>query len=180
MAINRQRILLAIDPGPVYSGWCVMNETTYQPIWFGKDVNEFLENHIWHDTWFDDEKYSPFFNIDEVAIEMVDSYGMPVGREVFQTCVQIGRFQGLCALRGLAPYSIYRSEEKLRICHSTKANDATIRQALVDRFAPNAPNHGKGTKQNPSLFYGFKKDVWQAFAVGVTFIDKRKEERGEN
>ena len=59
---------------------------------------------------------------------------------------------------------VTRKEEKLAICHSMKANDATIRQALVDRFAPGTPNHGKGNKKKPGFFYGFSADMWSAFA----------------
>ena len=62
-------------------------------------------------------------------------------------------------------------QEKLAICHSPRANDATIRQALIDRFAPGTPNKGKGTKKEPGWFYGFRADIWQAYAVGVTWAD---------
>ena len=101
---------------------------------------------------------------------MVASYGMPVGREVFETCVWIGRFTE--ALKGRCQITyIYRKDEKLTICNSPRANDATIKQALVDRFAYGQPNHGKGTKKMPGWFYGFRQDVWAAYAVAVTYHD---------
>jgi hypothetical protein len=59
----------------------------------------------------------------------------------------------------------------MNLCHSMKANDATIKQALVDRFAYGISNHGKGSKKEPGWFYGFSKDVWAAYAVGVTYHD---------
>jgi hypothetical protein len=52
-----------------------------------------------------------------------------------------------------------------------KAKDGNIRQALIDRFGP------VGTKKNPGWFYGFSGDVWQAYAVGVTYADMQKDNR---
>lgn len=52
-----------------------------------------------------------------------------------------------------------------------KATDATIRQALIDLFAKDTPNKGKGTKKDPGYFYGFKSDIWSAFSVAYTYYD---------
>ena len=54
----------------------------------------------------------------------------------------------------------------------SRAKDANIRQALVDRFAPGQPNHGKGTKDEPGWFHGFRADVWQAYALAVLVADR--------
>ena len=96
-----------------------------------------------------------FANYDLLVIEMIASYGMPVGKEVFDTCVWIGRF--------------IQQDEKMNICGSMKAKDSNIRQALIDRFGT------VGTKKNPGWFYGFKADCWSAYAVGITYLDLTKE-----
>lgn len=156
--------ILAIDPGNIESGYCVLNG--YKPIEVNKVRNERIENVLFLLDYFDRCK--------TVVIEMVESYGMPVGREVFDTVRWIGKFEAYAEKHGMKVEFVTRKEEKLTICNSMKANDSTIRQALVDRFAPGTPNHGKGTKKEKGFFYGFKADMWSAFAVGVTYLDRKK------
>lgn len=112
-----------------------------------------------------------------VVIEMVASYGMAVGKEVFDTCVWIGRFTQAALDAGCPVEYVYRMEEKMAICHDSRAKDSNIRQALIDRFAKHDKKTGKGTKANPDVFYGFKADMWSAFACGTVWIDKRNEQR---
>ena len=109
-----------------------------------------------------------------LVIEMIQSFGMPAGSSLFETCVWIGRFfEVAMTLTGYYPELIYRREEKLHICESPKANDATIRHALIDRFAKHDYKFGRGTKKNPDWFYGFKQDMWAAYAVGLTYIETK-------
>ncbi len=147
-------MILSIDPGNIESAFCLIDKETYKPIKFGKIRNEELLNIV------KDEFY------DDFVIEMIASYGMPVGKEVFDTCVWIGRFIQASYCYG---FYIYRKEEKLNLCGSMKAKDSNIRQALIDRFGV------VGTKKAKGWFYGFKKDIWSAYAVGVTWLDKQKE-----
>jgi hypothetical protein len=165
---NEKRLLLAIDPGTEESAYCYVDMLTYKPILFGKIPNMDLLRKL-----IDKDGICPA----HMAIEMVASYGMPVGKEVFETCVWIGRFVQAMDWAPLRIDYVYRMEERQMICHSSKARDANITQALIDRFAKGVSNHGKGTKKEPGWFYGFRKDIWQAYAVGVTYIDKCKEGR---
>ena len=107
---------------------------------------------------------------------MIASYGMPVGREVFETCVWIGRFVQRLDDGGIITVRTPRQPVKLHHCHSARATDATIRQALVDRFTPGQPNHGKGTKSSPGFFHEFRADIWQAMALAVYTADHLREE----
>ena len=148
-------MILAIDPGNEYSGYAVLDKKL-KPVEFGKAPNNELYEKV--ELWVND-----WPAITQLAIEMIASYGMPVGKEVFETCVVIGRIVQI-AIKLPTQY-IYRREEKINLCGSMKAKDANIRQALIDRFGP------VGTKKNPGWFYGVAKDVWSAIAVGVTFHD---------
>lgn len=152
----KENYILAIDPGNVESAYCIIEKETYKPIEFGKINNESLLLKI------------DFLKYDKLIIEMIASYGMSVGQTVFETCVWIGRF---VQSRKCYNYEyIYRKEEKMNLCHSMKAKDSNIRQALIDRFGE------VGTKKAPGWFYGFKKDIWAAYAVGITYLDKIKEQ----
>jgi hypothetical protein len=155
-------MILAIDPGNKESGFVYLNNDL-SVVDKGKIDNEDLLECIQSED-FDTNSY--------VAIEMIASYGMPVGAEVFETCIWIGRFiQALKCHYNKEPKLIFRKDEKINICKSPKANDATIKQALIDRFAKGQKNYGKGSKKEPGWFYGFSKDIWSAYAVGVTFYD---------
>lgn len=82
---------------------------------------------------------------DLLVIEMIASYGMAVGQTVFETCVWIGRFVEIASFNNIKIEYIYRKDEKMNLCHSMKAKDSNIRQALIDRFGI------VGTKKNPRL-----------------------------
>ena len=158
--------ILAIDPGNIESAYCVIDAETYKPILFEKAENDKVMSVL------SGQVFSG--NIGKVPIEMIAHYGcgMPAGKSVFDTCVWIGRYmQQVETINRNITQLIYRSDEKMVICGTMKAKDSNIIQALVDRFAPNEPNRGKGTKKNPGWFYGFKADIWQAYAVGVAYLD---------
>lgn len=103
---------------------------------------------------------------DLLAIEMVASYGMAVGKETFRTVWWSGRFAEAWQRRtGNLPTEVYRQEAKLHLCRSTRAKDANVRQALIDRFGP------VGTKKAPGFLYGVSSHAWAALAVAVTTHD---------
>lgn len=155
--------VLAIDPGNTESGWVLLDADSRRPIAFDKTDNYDLRAGIL--------TRHPDLVADQIVIEMVASYGMAVGADVFETCVWIGRFAEAARVHIGDAALVKRHPVKLHHCHSAKAKDSNIRQALVDRFAPGAPNYGKGTKAEPGWFYGFRADVWQAYALAVYAAD---------
>lgn len=142
--------ILAIDPGPVESAF-VMWDTNGDGL-----VREagYLPN---------DRLRARFINlefesyVDKVAIEMVACYGMAVGKEVFDTCLWVGRFVELAGSHNVQ--LVYRHEVKMHLCNSMRAKDANIRQALIDKHGP------PGTKKNPSRTYGISGHLWSALAI---------------
>lgn len=153
--------IIAIDPGSIQSAFAIIDSDTRRPVAFAKTMNEALLESIEHGT----------FAYDAVYIEMVASYGMPVGREVFDTCVWIGRYLQTALTQGADVHLVTRLQVKLHHCHDSKAKDSNITRALVDRFAYGQTNYGKGTKSAPGFFHGFSADVWQAFALAVYAAD---------
>ena len=150
--------VLAIDPGNRQSAWCMIDGETLKPLSFGKEENQVVLDAVQQRSY------------DSIVIERVASYGMAVGRDVFETCEWVGRFTQAARV---PPDYVYRQEEKLHICGDSRAKDANIRRALIDRFAKHDLKNGKGTKKNPDWFYGFSADVWQAYAVAVTYVETR-------
>lgn len=160
--------LLAIDPGPVESAYVVIDTDDCQPISFGKLPNEELQDRLWTAA-------PSIITADCAVIEMIASYGMAVGAEVFETCVWVGRlYTAIECQTGDEPTLVKRHPVKVHHCHSARATDSNIRQALVDRFAKGQPNHGKGTKAEPGWFYGFHSDIWAAYALAVYAADQEQ------
>jgi hypothetical protein len=150
------RLLVAIDPGPTHSAICESDERL-SVVGGTKIANETLLLRL--------HQINIAYPGSRCAIEMIASFGMPVGREVFETCVWIGRFME--AFGADRCDRITRIEIKSHLCHSAKAKDSNIRQAIIDRLGP------PGTKKHPGGTYGISGDIWSALAVALTWWDTR-------
>lgn len=159
--------ILAIDPGNKKSAFCVIEAKTRKPLRFDILPNEQLYEEI---------RKKKFDETDLAAIEMMQSYGNLIGKEVLDTVFWIGRyFEALHRKLYADPTLIYRMEEKMHICHDSKAGDPNIRRALIDRFATHDFRTGRGTIKSPDWFHGFRNDIWAAYAIGLTFIETKTE-----
>ena len=154
--------LLAIDPGDQLSAFVVYDK---RPVDHGKLGNEELLARICDETQAAKSAY------DHIAIEMIASYGMPVGAEVFNTCVWIGRF--MQAWTGDVTL-IFRRDVKLHLCGQARAKDSNVRQALIDKFG--GKEKAIGRKSSPGPLHGLKADEWQALAVAVTYTETHNQE----
>ena len=152
---TENQTLLAIDPGTTESGWA----------WFAKDGTIQAHGISANDRLDHEIPYEPY---SRVAIEMIASYGMPVGKEVFETCVWIGRFvayfgAGHCR-------KVYRRQVKSELCGAPRANDSNIRRAILDLYPPTGGGKTPqiGTKAQPGPLYGVKSHIFAAIGVGIT------------
>lgn len=154
-------IILGIDPGPTESAYVIWDGS--RVIQHGMSENQLLIKSL-----------NPEVNVTHCAIEMIASYGMSVGQEVFETCVWIGRW--LERWEYVSAWSeegssfdairVTRKDVAVHLCNSARAGDSNVSQALRDRFGE------KGTRKNPGATYGIVKDEWSALAVAVTVYDR--------
>ncbi len=169
--------VLAIDPGPVKSGWLVYDYKNRCPLWvgdvpmFGHDPNEEVLDVV-HDRanmW------------DRLAIEMVRFYGKDssVGDSIFRSCVWIGEFKRawLDAIYAgsrdnTSVTEIYRQDQFRHLLTRPTGTGAMLRQALIDKYP--ATGGGKipqiGIKAAKGLLYGITSHVWSALAIAETFM----------
>ena len=161
--------VLAIDPGSKESGYVCWSPRGFEtPDWdatipkHGKVDNRQLLKII---------EASKF----DVVIEKITLY-QKADQNIHDTIWWYGRFSQVAESRpgvhGLQ--FISRGDVKKALLPdlaSSQRNDTTIKYYLKDRFAPGVSNHGKGTKNDPGYFYGFKADIWQAFALAVAYHD---------
>lgn len=149
--------VIAIDPG---------SESSALIIWDGEAQAYGLKLYGANEMILDN-LYSLRHNCSHpLVIEEVSCYGMPVGREVFQTVFWAGRF---CEAFGSHRTRLMpRLTVKMRLCHNSRAKDGNIRQALIDRFGP------QGTKKAPGTLYGIASHLWAALALAVTWYDQNE------
>ena len=153
--------LLCIDPGTEVSGVVVIDTVTGEL----SGIEPAIDNNGLIRSF-------PFKHkqvCEHMAIEMIASYGMPVGVSTFETVVWIGRFMQEFGVDRCT--KIYRKDVKIELCGSHKAKDGNIRQAILDRYP--TVGGGKtpqvGTKSQPGPLYGMAKHAWSALAVGLTW-----------
>lgn len=149
-------MILAIDPGTTQSGFVFLEDHSVASsgVLPNPEILELLAAYT-----------------GLVAIEMFQSFGMSVGREVFETIRWVGRYQQ-ASQDPEAVRLIYRRDVKMYLCNSAEAKDSNVRQALLDRFP--ATGGGKtpqiGTKAQPGPLYGVTSHAWSALAVAVTAL----------
>jgi len=137
--------IIGIDPGNIESAICVYDgeRIFYCAKVPNGDLFRIIKEH--HDE-FTLYRKTPA----RVYMETIQSYGMSVGQEIFDTCFFIGRMQQRMEDNSILYNMVKRKEIAQHHCLSVKANDSNITTALVDRFDPSRTfgKYGKGTVKN--------------------------------
>lgn len=151
--------ILAIDPGNEQSGW----------VWYDAENHSVLDAGVSSNHGVLNMLINRNANVSRLAIEAMSSYGMAVGKEVFETCVWAGRFVQAWR-RPEEVMMVYRRDVKLYLCNSVKAKDSNVRLALLDMFprtgGGKTPQIGTAKQQGP--LYGVSSHAWAALGVAVT------------
>src|SRR5437588_6926695 len=121
--------VVAIDPGPTDSALVVWDGSAIQ-------LSRYAGNRAILQLL---KEWAPRGN--PLVIEMVTSYGMPVGAEVFETVFWSGRFAEAYGFEQV--HRVPRLQVKMALCHDSRAKDGNIRQALIDRFGGKEEAIGK-------------------------------------
>ncbi len=157
--------ILAIDPGHEQSAYVLFDADEQALRQFGKIPNAEMFNVM--------AQAARTIDTETLVIEQIASFGMTVGAEVFETVFWSGRFAQAWMVEGGTWDRLKRLQVKMHLCHDSRAKDANIRQALIDRFGP-GKDAAIGNKKSPGPLYGVSNDVWSALAVAVTWADQHE------
>lgn len=141
-------IVIGIDPGPDASAFVV---------WDGVGI---IDNAI-----LGNQDMISFVKARNVkiagyhfAIEGIQNFGKVVGKDVFKTCIMIGRIleAGGIGIDYEKLHIVYRPAIKAFLCGTVRAKDKDIRQALISIL-------GKEVTK------GVSSHIWSALAVAVYY-----------
>jgi len=150
--------IIGIDPGSEETAYAVMAED-YTVVEADKQDNEqFLDSTL------------PSLirsGINTVVVEGIQSYGMAVGKTVFETCYIVGECRRVAKIEGAESYIYARPEYARALVGGMKVKDSMVRQALMTRF-------GGDKKGEPLHLLKGNSDKRSAFAIAVYHADKRR------
>ena len=155
-------IVIGVDPGPTQSAFVV---------WDGKRIRDrgILSNDLVAGVLRNYGYQRDPVKADVVVFEQVESFGMAVGKEVFETVFETGRlFQIVSHIAERMP----RKVVKRHLCYTTRANNANIRAAILDRFG--GKDAAVGLKKAQGPLYGVRSHEWSALAIALTWFDQHE------
>ncbi len=158
--------IMTIDPGTYESAFVVYDQENHSIDRFGFVANDDLRRSLANAK-----------DVEKIICEGIQSYGMPVGQETFDTCIYIGRLWERCECCGIPFEIMFRKAVMLQLCNTSRAKDGNIRQALLDRFERSGG--GKvpqiGIKKKPGPLFGVSNHIWSALAIAIAYTEAEKE-----
>lgn len=169
--------VIAVDPGTRESAWVAYSDGRI--VAHAIEPNEEIERRFGRDDWSKDGfGAGPFDDRPIVVVfEQIESMGMAVGREVFETVFWTGRLFHAAMRICREPTRLTRRTVKVHLCNSSRAQDTNIRVALIDRFG--GPDVAVGKKRSPGPLYGIVKHEWSALAIAITWWDLHAQQPAE-
>lgn len=147
---------IAVDPGTFASAYVIVGffEGSRRLFVFAKDkvANEGLVRVI---------KQAEF---DFVVCEEIQSYGMRVSTEIFDTVRFTGRIEQICADRQKDFHRLGRRDIKTFLGLHVKCNDGDVRRRLIELYG----EPGKPSAPGPT--FGFAADMWAALGVAHALL----------
>lgn len=156
--MSQQDTIFAIDPGPMQSAFVR---------WDGARI---VERSIWSNADLLSRLGGGFNDADVLIVEMVENYGKPAGKDLFETAVMVGAFMNAGAGM-VGRFRVLRRTVKYWHCRTMKAGDAEIRAALIGKLGE------PGTKDKPGATYGVARDMWAALALAVYWTECEEQQR---
>ena len=167
-------IVAAIDPGTVQSAYVEIKSVGWQSCF------AILADNVSMSVWLANRLPC----VDKLVIERMDGRGSIAGDETHETNWWSGRFYEIgwtWTNERRRPARLRRSAVKTHLCGRQNVKDANVNQALRDKLCQ---KHGfvtekqlKGTKKVPGPYYGYKKDLWAALAVAITWVETTEKHR---
>jgi hypothetical protein len=177
--------IFAIDPGSEESSYVVWDPPTETVAEHGYNVrNDLLLHKI---RALEEHQY--------LVLERIQSRGMIVGQETFDTAEFVGTLAEAYAHKYLV-HKLFRQKVRIHFCGTANCGDPNVRRAVIDRFGgenkaiggvkcpkckgkgwfgsgrPVCPEcGGKKWKHVPGKLLGLKDDEWQALALALCFFD---------
>lgn len=153
--------VLSVDAGNIQSAYIIFCTEQKRVVQKG-----FLENEQ-----FIEEILNSSF--DEVAIEKIVSLGAVIGSSTLDTAYTNGRiYEAIKTKFGIISNLYSRIDIKMHLCFTTRAKDANVRQALVNKFGDSS------TKKNPHNTFNELEDkiyfgghFWSCLAIACYHIE---------
>ena len=159
--LNSLPLVMGVDPGPEESSYVV---------WDGKAIVDKFSGTNGDLLWLLRSSGRLPTGMEAVVFEKIVSYGMAVGREVFETVFQTGRLYQQADRAQHNVVLMPRREVKMHLCGQARAKDTNIRIAILDRMG--GKRAAVGLKKTPGPLYGIKSHQWSALAIAITWFDK--------